>query len=166
MEHKSVSPNRRTQINYLQYYLRSEILSASLKTSVTPVPSPLYRGNAVNYDFDLGPVRLDLANPFSGVLQLTKMNEKEPLHGLNDRFAGFIEKVRNLEHENLLREREIEDIRQKAQSPSVAQEFEAELRDLRNVVQDITLQKCQIVMEHENLREDFQILKKKYDRGV
>ncbi|XP_067092683.1 neurofilament medium polypeptide-like [Osmerus mordax] len=91
------------------------------------------------------------------------MNEKEQLHGLNDRFAGFIEKVRNLEHQNQLREREIEDIRQKAQSPSVAQEFEVELRDLRNLVQDITLQKCQIEMEHENLEEDFQILKK-YDK--
>ena len=164
MEHKSGSPNRRTQRNYLQYHLRSEILSASRKTSVTPVPSPLYRGNAVNDDFNLGPASLDLANPFSVVLQLTKMNEKEQLHGLNNRFAEFIEKVGNLEYQNQLREMEIENIRQKAQSLSVEQEFEAKLRDLRNLVQDITLQKCQIEMEHENLEEDFQILKKKYDK--
>ncbi|XP_045067406.1 neurofilament medium polypeptide-like [Coregonus clupeaformis] len=96
---------------------------------------------------------------------LTKMNEKELLHGLNDRFAGFIEKVRHLEHQNELLEREIEEIKQKAQSPaSLAQEHEPELRDLRKLFHDITLQKRQIEIEHQNLEEDFLTLRDKYEQ--
>ncbi|XP_031679615.1 neurofilament medium polypeptide-like [Oncorhynchus kisutch] len=105
----------------------------------------------------------DLSNPFTEVL--TKMNEKEQLHGLNDRFAGFIEKVRHLEHQNELFEREIEEIKLKAQSPaSLAQEHEPELMDLRNLVHDITLQKRQIEIEHQNLEEDFLTLRDKYEQ--
>ncbi|XP_024271667.2 neurofilament medium polypeptide-like [Oncorhynchus tshawytscha] len=93
------------------------------------------------------------------------MNEKELLHGLNDRFAGFIEKVRHLEHQNELFEREIEEIKLKAQSPaSLAQEHEPELMDLRNLVHDITLQKRQIEIEHQNLEEDFLTLRDKYEQ--
>ncbi|XP_041722201.2 neurofilament medium polypeptide-like [Coregonus clupeaformis] len=105
----------------------------------------------------------DFSNQFTGVL--TKMNEKELLHGLNDRFAGFIEKVRHLEHQNELLEREIEEIKQKAQSPaSLAQEHEPELMDLRKRVNDITLQKRQIEIEHQNLEEDFLTLRDKYEQ--
>jgi neurofilament medium polypeptide (neurofilament 3) len=64
-----------------------------------------------------------------------------------------------------LLEREIEEIKQKAQSPaSLAQEHESELMDLRKLVHDITLQKRQIVIEHQNLEEDFLTLRDKYDQ--
>uniref|UniRef100_A0A4W5JRQ2 IF rod domain-containing protein n=1 Tax=Hucho hucho TaxID=62062 RepID=A0A4W5JRQ2_9TELE len=90
---------------------------------------------------------------------------KELLHGLNDRFAGFIEKVRHLEHQNELFEREIEEIKAKAQSPaSLAQEHEPEVMDLRKLVHDITLQKRQIEIEHQNLEEDFLTLRDKYEQ--
>uniref|UniRef100_A0A8C4ZGJ9 IF rod domain-containing protein n=1 Tax=Gadus morhua TaxID=8049 RepID=A0A8C4ZGJ9_GADMO len=97
----------------------------------------------------------------------TKTNEKEMLHGLNDRFASFIEKVRHLEHQNELLEREIEDIRQKEQTPaSLQQTFGPELEDLRKLLRDITHQKHQIEVEHQTLEQDLIDLRDKYDTEV
>ncbi|KAM6956274.1 vimentin [Aplochiton taeniatus] len=104
---------------------------------------------------------MDLMNPFSGVL--TKMNEKEILHGLNDRFAGFIDKVRCLEHQNQLLEKEIVDIREKAETSSLEQEYEPELMELRKTIQEITHQKHQIEIEHHNLEEEVSSLRGKYE---
>ncbi|XP_074502117.1 neurofilament medium polypeptide [Sebastes fasciatus] len=84
-----------------------------------------------------------------------KFNEKELMRGLNDRLAGFIEKVHHLEHQNQLLEREIEEIRGKAKPASrLEEEYAPELRRLRQLVQDITHQKHQIEIEHQNLEEE------------
>ncbi|CAL8391093.1 unnamed protein product [Arctogadus glacialis] len=97
----------------------------------------------------------------------TKTNEKEMLHGLNDRFASFIEKVRHLEYQNELLEREIEDIRQKEQTPaSLQQTFGPELEDLRKLLRDIAHQKHQIEVEHQTLEQDLIDLRDKYDTEV
>ncbi|CAL8255999.1 unnamed protein product [Lota lota] len=94
----------------------------------------------------------------------TKTNEKEMLHGLNDRFASFIEKVRHLEHQNELLEREIEEIRQKEQTPvSLQQTFGPELEELRKLLHDITHQKHQLEVEHQNLEQDLFDLSEKYE---
>ncbi|XP_012707044.2 neurofilament medium polypeptide [Fundulus heteroclitus] len=94
-----------------------------------------------------------------------KRNDKELMHGLNDRLAGFIEKVHQLEHHNHLLEREIEDIRGKLKPAScLEEEYGPELRRLRQLVQDITHQKNQIEIEHHNLEEDISTLRRQHDR--
>ncbi|XP_047208223.1 neurofilament light polypeptide [Girardinichthys multiradiatus] len=94
-----------------------------------------------------------------------KCNEKELMHGLNDRLAGFIEKVHQLEQHNQLLEREIEDIRGKVKPASCLQEeYGPELRRLRQLVQDITHQKNQIEIEHHNLEEDLSTLRRQHER--
>ncbi|XP_026212656.1 neurofilament medium polypeptide [Anabas testudineus] len=94
-----------------------------------------------------------------------KFNEKELMHGLNDRLAGFIEKVHQLEYQNGLLEREIEEIKGKAKPASCfEEEYGPELRKLRQLLQDITHQKRQIEMEHQNLEEDLSTLKKQYEQ--
>lgn len=94
-----------------------------------------------------------------------KFNEKELMHGLNDRLAGFIEKVHQLEYQNHLLEREIEEIRGKAKPASCfEEEYGPELRKLRQLVQDITHQKHQIEIEHQNLEEDLSNLRKQYEQ--
>uniref|UniRef100_A0A3P9AM67 IF rod domain-containing protein n=1 Tax=Esox lucius TaxID=8010 RepID=A0A3P9AM67_ESOLU len=106
---------------------------------------------------------LDISHPFTRLL--TRMNEKEQLHGLNGRFAGFTEKVHNLEHQNELLEKEIEDIKEKAQSKiSLARMHDHEIRDLRKQIHDITLEKLQIKIEHQRLEEDFFTLREKYEQ--
>ncbi|KAM9559659.1 uncharacterized protein ACWYII_014761 [Salvelinus alpinus] len=170
IEYRSGSPHRRAQDDYSRYQHK---LTGSPSASRTVIgfesaTAFMNRGYATTPKNEFGSVPrsdifLDLSNTFTGVL--TKMNEKELLHGLNGRFSGFIEKVRHLEHQNELLEREIEEIKQKAQSPaSLAQEHESELMDLRKLVHDITLQKRQIVIEHQNLEEDFLTLRDKYDQ--
>ncbi|XP_045067411.1 neurofilament medium polypeptide-like [Coregonus clupeaformis] len=170
MEYPSGSPHRGNQAEYSLYQLKlTGSPSASRTVGFESTTASMSRGYAKTLKSEFGSVPrssesfFDLSNPFTGVL--TKMNEKELLHGLNDRFAGFIEKVRHLEHQNELLEREIEEIKQKAQSPaSLAQEHEPELRDLRKLFHDITLQKRQIEIEHQNLEEDFLTLRDKYEQ--
>lgn len=103
---------------------------------------------------------MNLSDPLSG-----KLNEKELLHGLNDRLAGFIEKVHQLEHQNHLLEREIEEIRGKAKpASSLEQEYGPELEKLRKLVQDITHQKLQIEIEHQNLEEELSNLRREHEK--
>ncbi|XP_040906311.1 neurofilament light polypeptide-like [Toxotes jaculatrix] len=103
---------------------------------------------------------MDLTNPLSG-----KFNEKELMHGLNDRLAGFIDKVHQLEYQNHLLEREIEGIRGEAKPASCLQEeYGPELTKLRQIVQDITHQKHQIEIEHQNLEEELSKLRKQYEQ--
>lgn len=87
--------------------------------------------------------------------KFAELDEKESLRGLNSRLAGFIEKVRQLERHNHLLEREIQEIRDKAQTPSdLEQEHGPELRRLRQLVQDMALQKQQSETEHRHLEEE------------
>ncbi|CAN9499740.1 unnamed protein product [Ophioblennius macclurei] len=90
-----------------------------------------------------------------------KADGKETMHGLNDRLAGFIEKVHQLEYHNLILEREIQEIREKSTPASrLEEEYGPELRRLRQLVLDINHQKHQIEVEHDNLEEELSILKK------
>ncbi|XP_027862917.1 neurofilament light polypeptide-like [Xiphophorus couchianus] len=94
-----------------------------------------------------------------------KRNEKELMRGLNDRLAGFIEKVHRLESHNHLLEKEIEDIRGKVKPAScLEEEYGPELRRLRQLLQEITHQKNQIEIEHHNLEEELSTLRKRHER--
>ncbi|XP_033957346.1 peripherin isoform X2 [Pseudochaenichthys georgianus] len=101
---------------------------------------------------------MDLTNP-------RKFNEKELMHGLNDRLAGFIEKVHYLQYQNTLLEREIGEIRGKAKPAScLEEEYGPELRKLRQLLQEITHQKHQIEVEHDNFEEDLSNLRRQHDQ--
>uniref|UniRef100_A0A8C1LBJ1 Si:dkey-27m7.4 n=1 Tax=Cyprinus carpio TaxID=7962 RepID=A0A8C1LBJ1_CYPCA len=94
-----------------------------------------------------------------------KISEKELLQGLNDRFAGFIEKVHHLENQNRALEKEIEAIRLRAKSSaSLSKEYESELSSLRQQVHEIGLQKHQIEIDRQNLEDEFNTLREKYER--
>lgn len=93
-----------------------------------------------------------------------RFKDKDLMHGLNDRLAGFIEKVHQLEHQNRLLEREIEEIRGKAKPAScLEEEYGPELRKLRKLVQDISHQKHQIEIEHQNLEDEVCNLKRRHE---
>ncbi|XP_071336544.1 neurofilament medium polypeptide [Trachinotus anak] len=112
----------------------------------------------------------DKPRPTSTAMNLTvqssgKFDERELMRGLNDRLAGFIEKVHQLEHQNHLLEREIQEIRGKAKPAScLEEEYGPELRKLRQMVQDISNQKHQIEIEHQNLEEELSSLRRQYDQ--
>uniref|UniRef100_UPI0037E98FCD neurofilament light polypeptide n=1 Tax=Semicossyphus pulcher TaxID=241346 RepID=UPI0037E98FCD len=94
-----------------------------------------------------------------------RFKEKQLMHGLNDRLAGFIEKVHRLENHNQLLEREIEEIRGKAKPAScLEEEYGPELTKLRQLVQEITHQKHQIEIEHQNLEDELCNLKRQHEQ--
>uniref|UniRef100_A0A8C1WMW4 Si:dkey-27m7.4 n=1 Tax=Cyprinus carpio TaxID=7962 RepID=A0A8C1WMW4_CYPCA len=124
------------------------------------------RGNEILNDFAAKPAdSLDFSNKYADGMNPRKISEKELLQGLNDRFAGFIEKVHHLENQNRALEKEIEAIRLRAKSSaSLSKEYESELSSLRQQVHEIGLQKHQIEIDRQNLEEDFNTLREKYER--
>ncbi|XP_072139061.1 uncharacterized protein [Mobula birostris] len=84
------------------------------------------------------------------------------MQGLNDRFASYIEKVRQLELQNRGLEAEIAQVRQRQLSPSrLAVAFEPELRQLRQLLRDVERQKAHLQLEREQLADDLHLLKGK-----
>ncbi|MCI4376497.1 hypothetical protein PGIGA_G00189130 [Pangasianodon gigas] len=99
---------------------------------------------------------------FAPEMPLRMTNEKELLRGLNDRFAGFIEKVHRLESQNRALEREIEDIRLKAKSStSLAKQYEPELQELRRQARDMAMQKHRMELEQKRVEDEFNALREK-----
>ncbi|XP_053245291.1 alpha-internexin [Podarcis raffonei] len=92
--------------------------------------------------------------------RLTRTNEKEQLQGLNDRFAGYIEKVRQLEQHNRLLETELGALRQRHAEPSrLAELFQAELRELRAQLEETEASRAQAALDRERLAEEVQRLR-------
>uniref|UniRef100_A0A3P8W2W2 Neurofilament heavy n=1 Tax=Cynoglossus semilaevis TaxID=244447 RepID=A0A3P8W2W2_CYNSE len=91
---------------------------------------------------------------------MTRRSEKEILQALNDRFAGYIDKVRNLEMHNRNLEAEAAALRQsQAGRASIGEQYEQELSDLRNILQQLTGEKARTALEHDHLEEDIQQLR-------
>ncbi|XP_044306224.1 alpha-internexin [Varanus komodoensis] len=92
--------------------------------------------------------------------RLTRTNEKEQLQGLNDRFAGYIEKVRQLEQHNRLLEAELGALRQRHAEPNrLAELFQGELRELRAQLDETEAARAQATLERERMAEDMQRLR-------
>ena len=93
-----------------------------------------------------------------------RSNEKEQLQGLNDRFAGYIDKVHYLEQQNKQIESEIQALRQKQVSRSqLGDLYDQELQELRNVLEQIHHDKAQIQLDTEHIEEDIQRLRERFD---
>uniref|UniRef100_H2ZU68 IF rod domain-containing protein n=1 Tax=Latimeria chalumnae TaxID=7897 RepID=H2ZU68_LATCH len=95
---------------------------------------------------------------------LRTRNEKEVLQALNDRFASYIDKVRYLEIQNTNLEAEAAALRQQqAGRFAVGELYEKEIKDLRNVVVQLSNEKTQLQLEQDHLEEDIQHLKQRFD---
>lgn len=104
------------------------------------------------------PSSLDTLDTFNG--EMTRRSEKEILQTLNDRFAGYIDKVRNLEMHNRNLEAEAAALRQnQAGRTSIGEHYERELADLRGLLQQLAGEKARTALEHEHLEEDIQHLR-------
>ncbi|KAK2823933.1 hypothetical protein Q5P01_021108 [Channa striata] len=122
-------------------------------TSFSPVPTDsldLSQTSVVNNEF-----------------KLIRTNEKEQLQGLNDRFAMFIDKVRNLEQQNKVLETELVTLRQKHNEPSrVADLYRREMQELRSQLDELSRDKNRILIERNNIEDELQKLNAKYDDEV
>lgn len=87
-------------------------------------------------------------------------NEKELLQVLNDRFAGYIERVRALEQQNRALAAEAAALRQQQAGRSAMGELYArELRDMRGTVLRLGAEKGQLRLERARLAEDVAALR-------
>ncbi|KAM7385085.1 hypothetical protein PAMP_001183 [Pampus punctatissimus] len=100
-------------------------------------------------------------------LKVIRTNEKEQLQGLNDRFAMFIDKVRQLEQQNKVLETELVTLRQKQSEPSrLAQMYQQEMKELRSQLEELSRDKNRILIERNNMEDELQKLSAKYDEEV
>ncbi|XP_067260704.1 internexin neuronal intermediate filament protein, alpha b [Chanodichthys erythropterus] len=99
--------------------------------------------------------------------KIIRTNEKEQMQGLNDRFAMFIEKVRNLEQHNKVLEAELVTLRQRQTEPSrLAELYQQEIRELRSQLEELNAEKNQIMFERDNIEDEFQKLQEKFEEEM
>lgn len=99
-------------------------------------------------------------------LKIIRTNEKEQLQGLNDRFAMFIDKVRQLEQQNKSLEQELVTLRQKQSESRVAQVYQQELKELRAQIEELSRDKNRLLIERNNQEDELQRLSVKLDDEV
>ncbi|XP_077600939.1 neurofilament heavy polypeptide-like [Stigmatopora nigra] len=87
-------------------------------------------------------------------------SEKEILQALNDRFAGYIDKVRTLETHNRNLEAEAAALRHNQSGrASVGEYYERELEDLRGLIKQLGRETGLATVEYGRLEDDFQRLR-------
>lgn len=172
MERLLYSPNRRANVVEHRYHsTRPSSPSMLLIPSVGAKSAELlHRGNGtvgLGFRPALKAARsFDETKQFSGITP-QKMNEKELLRSLNDRFSGFIDKVRHLENQNQELEREIEEIKQRTpSSASISKQHDPKLKELRKLVNEISLQKHQVELDYYNLEDELHSIQFKYEQEV
>ncbi|KAL7828553.1 hypothetical protein SRHO_G00321870 [Serrasalmus rhombeus] len=108
------------------------------------------------------PDSLELSSALNG--DHVRTNEKEQLHGLNERFASYIDKVRYLEEQNSQLEAEIQALRQQKLSQSqLSDTHEREIRDLRSTLERLGREKAQVLLDTDHVGEDLQRLRERYE---
>uniref|UniRef100_A0A8C4YF83 IF rod domain-containing protein n=1 Tax=Gopherus evgoodei TaxID=1825980 RepID=A0A8C4YF83_9SAUR len=96
--------------------------------------------------------------------ELRARSEKEVLQALNERFAGYIDKVRQLEGRNRQLEGEAAALRQQQAGRSALGElYEREIGEMRGAVVRLGSEKGQLQLELERLEEDIQHLRQRLD---
>ncbi|MGH0167668.1 UNVERIFIED_CONTAM: hypothetical protein FKN15_053598 [Acipenser sinensis] len=139
----------------------SSSISSSFKRTNVAVPRAY--SSAVHSSSD----SLDFSQSSALNGDYKRSNEKEQLQGLNDRFAGYIDKVHYLEQQNKEIEAEIQALRQKQVTPSqLGNVYDQELGELRAVLEQVNHEKAQIQLDTDHIEEDIHRLKDRYEEEV
>uniref|UniRef100_A0A4W4FYX4 IF rod domain-containing protein n=2 Tax=Electrophorus electricus TaxID=8005 RepID=A0A4W4FYX4_ELEEL len=145
--------------------------TSSLSTSRLHYASPS-RASAASVLLLSSPARsveLDLgqAAQVSSDFRAVRTQEKAQLQELNDRFAGFIERVHELEQQNRALEAELLLLRQRHGEPSRLRAlYEQEARTLRAAVEEARLEKQAMLSQRERAEETLRVLQGHYEDEV
>uniref|UniRef100_A0AAY4AVC2 IF rod domain-containing protein n=1 Tax=Denticeps clupeoides TaxID=299321 RepID=A0AAY4AVC2_9TELE len=118
-----------------------------------------------------GTISMDLdlsqAAQVSSEFRTVRTQEKAQLQDLNDRFAGFIERVHELEQQNRALQAELLLLRQRHVEPSRLRGlYEQEARTLRAALEDARLEKQAALGEGERAEQTLRALQAQYEDEV
>lgn len=145
---------------------RGSYRSSSLSRSNVPSLGSYSKKSGRSFSSPMPLETFDLAQSsvLNNEFKIIRTNEKEQMQGLNDRFAMFIEKVRNLEQSNKVLETELVALRQRQSEPSrLAELYQQEIRELRSQLEELNGEKSQLLIERDNIEDDLQKLRGKYE---
>ncbi|XP_023121699.2 neurofilament light polypeptide [Amphiprion ocellaris] len=112
-------------------------------------------------------LELSQAAQISSEFRAVRTQERSQLQDLNDRFAGFIERVRELEQQNRALEAELLLLRQKHTEPSRLRAlYEQEARSLRAAVDEARAEQQAILGQRERLEQTLSALQGRYEEEV
>ncbi|KAL0597870.1 Glial fibrillary acidic protein [Plecturocebus cupreus] len=129
--------------------LASRRLGPGTRLSLARMPPPL-------------PTRVDfsLAGALNAGFKETRASERAEMMELNDRFASYIEKVRFLEQQNKALAAELNQLRAK-EPTKLADVYQAELRELRLRLDQLTANSARLEVERDNLAQDLGTVRQK-----
>ncbi|XP_062290169.1 neurofilament light polypeptide [Scomber scombrus] len=112
-------------------------------------------------------LELSQAAQISSDFRTIRTQERSQLQDLNDRFAGFIERVRDLEQQNRALEAELLLLRQRHNEPSRLKAlYEQEARSLRAAVDEARADQQAILGQRERLEQTLSALQGRYEEEV
>ncbi|NWR89397.1 GFAP protein, partial [Furnarius figulus] len=126
--------------------------------STHPGPRPAPRPGSGRMDFSL-------ATALNSEFRETRTSEKVEMMELNDRFAGYIEKVRLLEQQNKALLLELNQARDREPSRR-GDVYQEQLQDLRRHVEQLGTAKARLEIERDNLAQDLGSLQQKLQDEV
>ncbi|KAF3702193.1 Neurofilament light polypeptide [Channa argus] len=112
-------------------------------------------------------LELSQAAQISSDFRAVRTQERSQLQDLNDRFAGFIERVRELEQQNRALESELLLLRQRHAEPSRLRAlYEQEARSLRAAVDEARAEQQAAMGQRERLEQTLSALQGRYEEEV
>ncbi|NXM84541.1 GFAP protein, partial [Oenanthe oenanthe] len=109
-------------------------------------------------------VDFSLATALNSEFRETRTNERVEMMELNDRFASYMEKVRQLQQQNKVLALELSQAR--GQEPSHTDIYREELRELRRRLEHLATAKARLEMDRDNLAQDLGSLQQKLQDEV
>ncbi|XP_037548357.1 neurofilament light polypeptide isoform X2 [Nematolebias whitei] len=112
-------------------------------------------------------LELSQAAQISSEFRTVRTQERSQLQDLNDRFAGFIERVRELEQQNRALESELLLLRQRHSEPSRLRAlYEQEARSLRAAIDEARAEQQAVLGQRERLEQTFTSLQGRYEEEM
>ncbi|XP_053702517.1 neurofilament light polypeptide-like isoform X2 [Synchiropus splendidus] len=112
-------------------------------------------------------LELSQAAQISAEFRTIRTQERSQLQELNDRFAGFIERVRELEQQNRALQAELQLLRQRNTEPSHLRAlYEQEARSLRAAVDDARAEQQAALGERERLEQTLRNMQGQFQEEV
>ncbi|XP_036067083.1 neurofilament light polypeptide-like [Oryzias melastigma] len=112
-------------------------------------------------------LELSQAAHISSEFRAVRTQERTQLQELNDRFAGFIERVRELEQQNRALQAELLLLRQRHAEPSRLRAlYEQEARSLRAAVEEARIEHQAVLGQREKLEQTLRALQGRYEEEM